>query len=115
VATKLFDPNIITEGEAIGFALPSGNPAVIPESRSAFAIKKDGEIYAYINSCPHIGVELNWQENQFLDSEGELIQCSTHGALFLINSGECVSGPCAGQCLQPVKLRIEPDGAYISD
>lgn len=115
MATKLFDSSILAEGEAIGFTLPNSNTSVTRDITSAFAIKKDGEIYAYLNACPHIGVELNWQENQFLDSEGELIQCSTHGALFLIDSGECISGPCTGKCLQPIKLNIKPDGVYLSD
>lgn len=62
-----------------------------------FAVKKNGQVFLYRNSCPHLGVELNWQEDKFLDMDGMLIQCSTHGALFLIEDGACVSGPCQGQ------------------
>ncbi|ARN72997.1 Rieske (2Fe-2S) protein [Oceanicoccus sagamiensis] len=71
-----------------------------------FAVKKGGQIYLYRNSCPHLGVELNWQQDKFLDMDGMLIQCSTHGALFLIEDGECVSGPCQGQQLQAVAFEI---------
>ena len=71
-----------------------------------FAVKKDGQVYIYRNSCPHLGVELNWQEDKFLDMDGMLIQCSTHGALFLIEDGACVSGPCQGQQLQAVEFEI---------
>lgn len=71
-----------------------------------FAIKKDTQVYLYQNHCPHLGVQLNWQEDQFLDIDGALIQCATHGALFLIEDGECVAGPCLGQALRPVPFQI---------
>lgn len=72
-----------------------------------FAIKKNGKIYVYENSCPHLGVELNWERDKFLDMDGALIQCSTHGALFLIETGECVSGPCLKQFLKPVAFTLD--------
>jgi nitrite reductase/ring-hydroxylating ferredoxin subunit len=37
------------------------------------------------------------------------IQCSTHDALFEVDSGTCVAGPCIGDALQPVELVIEDD------
>jgi nitrite reductase/ring-hydroxylating ferredoxin subunit len=40
------------------------------------------------------------------------IQCSTHDALFEIDTGVCIAGPCVGDHLQAVELVIE-DG-YIS-
>lgn len=73
---------------------------------SYFAVKKDGAIYLYRNRCPHLGVELNWQEDKFLDMDNALIQCSTHGALFLIEDGECVAGPCQGQSLEAITFDI---------
>ncbi len=72
-----------------------------------FVVMKDGVPYAYRNACPHLGIELEWEPDKFLDFEGVLIQCATHGALFVIESGECVSGPCLGQALQAVPARIE--------
>jgi nitrite reductase/ring-hydroxylating ferredoxin subunit len=82
---------------------------------SLFAVKKDGEIYLYRNSCPHLGVELNWMPDQFLDMEGQLIQCATHGALFLINNGECVGGPCQGDFLQAMPFEIKDGGVYLTE
>ena len=73
---------------------------------SFFAVKKNGQVYVYRNHCPHLGVELNWQEDQFLDMDGMLIQCATHGALFLIENGECVSGPCLGQRLEAIPFTL---------
>ena len=96
--TALCHVDDLGENQAKGFEL--GND-------SMFAIKRDGQIYVYRNSCPHRGVELNWLEDQFLDGDGELIQCATHGALFVIESGECIYGPCRGQYLQAVAFSIE--------
>ncbi len=96
--TALCHVDDLGENQAKGFEL--GNDSV-------FAIKRDGQIYVYRNSCPHRGVELNWLEDQFLDGDGELIQCATHGALFVIESGECIYGPCRGKYLQAVAFSIE--------
>ena len=83
----------IPEDGAKGFTVGEDN---------LFAVKRDGQIFLYRNSCPHLGVELNWLEDQFLDLDGALIQCATHGALFIIETGECVAGPCRGAYLQTV-------------
>jgi len=74
-----------------------------------FVVKHDGLLYAYINRCPHLGIALEWLEDQFLDVEKQFIHCSTHGALFLIDSGECVSGPCQGEFLEPVEICHDGD------
>lgn len=75
---------------------------------SCFAVKNlDGDIFVYANRCPHLGVELEWVADQFLDSEGALIQCATHGALFVIETGHCVAGPCNGQYLKTIPSTVE--------
>lgn len=94
----------IPAGSSRGFALPQ---------LSCFVVKDhEGDIYVYVNSCPHLGVELEWVADQFLDSEGMLIQCSTHGALFTIDTGKCVAGPCFGQYLKAIPFSIQ-DGAIV--
>lgn len=79
-----------------------------------FAVKKDAVVYVYKNHCPHLGTELNWQEDQFLDPDGALIQCSTHGALFLIEDGSCISGPCMGAQLTAITSRIDQNQVLIA-
>lgn len=74
--------------------------------RAIFVVRQNDTLRAYVNSCPHRGVRLEWQPNQFLDYEKQYIQCSTHGALFKIDTGECVVGPCNGQKLQPVECNV---------
>lgn len=96
----------ITEGASKGF--------VLTNMETVFAVKKDGHLFIYKNSCPHLGIELEWQEDQFLDNEGTLIQCSTHGALFLIDSGACISGPCLGKGLKTIPFSIIDNRVVIA-
>ena len=77
-----------------------------------FAVRKQGLLFVYRNQCPHRGLPLEWLEDQFMDSSGELIQCSSHGALFTVEQGRCIAGPCAGQTLDPVNFE-ERDGSIF--
>lgn len=84
------------------------------EERQLFAVRQDNSIFAYWNLCPHRNSPLNWVPNQFLDVENQLIQCALHGALFEIDSGFCIAGPCSGDSLQPVELRCEDHFYYVA-
>lgn len=93
-----------------GFTVETGvGPARI------FAVRAGGMVRAYVNSCPHIGTPLDWQPDQFLDAGGSLIQCSTHGALFRIDDGYCIHGPCAGRSLREVKVEVREEDVYAID
>lgn len=86
-----------------------------PEGSTLFITQRDGMFYAYKNLCPHLQVELEFLENQFLDQDQEYIQCSTHGALFNVETGECISGPCLGESLQKIAIQVHSDGGiYLS-
>ena len=78
-----------------------------------FVIHVNGRFFAYLNRCPHTGVNLNWQPGQFFDIYNQFIQCSTHGALFRFEDGFCVRGPCAGANLQSLPLQIENDDIRV--
>lgn len=97
-------PQQLTEGQSRGFLLDGIN---------LLAVRRDGQVYAYRNRCPHRGVPLEWQADQFLDHSQSMIQCATHGALFLIESGECVAGPCAGQSLQALACHEDAEGIWL--
>ncbi|MGX5218246.1 Rieske (2Fe-2S) protein [Pseudomonas sp. S9] len=94
----------LAESQSLGFEV-AGQQILI--------VRKDAQLFAYRNSCPHRGVPLEWQPNQFLDSSASLIQCATHGALFLIESGECVTGPCEGQSLATVDCGEDAQGIWV--
>jgi nitrite reductase/ring-hydroxylating ferredoxin subunit len=68
-------------------------------TRAAFAIRYGGRVYAYLNSCAHIPVELDWLEGEFFDHSKLYLICATHGATYEPESGFCVLGPCRGQRL----------------
>lgn len=78
---------------------------------SAFAVRYDGKVYAYLNSCAHIPVELDWLEGEFFDKSGLYLICATHGATFEPPSGRCIMGPCKGQYL--VALLVEERGGKV--
>ena len=76
------------------------------------AVRRGDRVFVYINVCPHIGSPLDFSPGQFLSLDRAHIQCSTHGALFRIKDGHCISGPCAGAGLTPVAVRVE-NGAVV--
>ena len=75
------------------------------EPAPAFAVRKNGNVYGYLNRCAHVAMELDWQEGVFFDFDGRDLLCSTHGATYDAASGRCVGGPCNGTPL--VKLTLE--------
>jgi nitrite reductase/ring-hydroxylating ferredoxin subunit len=81
--------------------------------RKLFATRRNGQVFVYHNRCPHRGVPLEWQPDQFLDPSASLIHCATHGALFLIESGECVAGPCEGRSLTGIISHEDHQGIWI--
>jgi len=91
-----------------GFSVESGGEQV-----DGFVVRRDNECFAYRNSCPHTGSPLDWVDHQFLDVEGALIQCAVHDARFLIESGECVMGPCPGESLEALSIRVQDDNVYL--
>ena len=78
-----------------------------------FLVYHQNKVLSYLNRCPHTGVNLDWVPNQFLDSKHEFIQCATHGALFKIESGLCVHGPCLGDKLKKVENVIIDNKIYL--
>ena len=45
------------------------------------------QVLGYLNKCPHDGVNLDWERNQFLDPNGIRLMCGKHGALFELGTG----------------------------
>lgn len=85
------------------------------DGHSVFVIRRDGHVHVYQNRCPHLGIELNWVPDQFLDHSGDLIQCSTHGALFRIDDGHCIAGPCRGKHLQAIRCAVVDDQIVLTE
>jgi nitrite reductase/ring-hydroxylating ferredoxin subunit len=77
-----------------------------------FVVRRGETAFAYLNRCPHRGHPLNWHPERFLTPDGGLILCASHGAVFEIESGACMGGPCRGIGLVPLELCVE-DGYVI--
>jgi len=78
-----------------------------------FVVQKEGQFYAYANSCPHTGAPLDWVEHQFLDLDLAMIQCAVHDARFDIETGQCQAGPCPGDSLQKLEVELRNDELYL--
>jgi len=72
-----------------------------------FVIRKDDQVYAYQNVCPHAQAPLEWNPDEFLDAKKENIICALHGAMFSIEGGDCLGGPCEGIGLTVVSVEIQ--------
>jgi nitrite reductase/ring-hydroxylating ferredoxin subunit len=80
-----------------------------------FVVRRGSTVRAYVNHCPHAGFPLNYLPDAFLAPHAPLILCVMHGALFDIASGECVSGPCAGQSLRVLPVRVSRGYVVLED
>lgn len=83
------------------------------ETTPAFAIRFRGKVYAYLNRCAHIGVEMDWMEGEFFDDSGLYLICSTHGATYEPESGFCTGGPCKGKSLQQLEIEERDGNIYL--
>jgi nitrite reductase/ring-hydroxylating ferredoxin subunit len=96
----------IADGGSKGFGPADGG------FTGLFAVRRGAAVFVYVNSCPHIGVPLDWAPDRFLKADGSRIICSTHGAEFDIEGGLCVRGPCLGDRLEGVMIQVK-DGLIL--
>jgi nitrite reductase/ring-hydroxylating ferredoxin subunit len=86
------------------------------EAVPAFAVRFEGRVHAYLNRCAHVAMELDWKAGEFFDAEGLVLICSTHGALYAPESGECLGGPCLGcSGLEPVAIEERDGTVYLKE
>jgi nitrite reductase/ring-hydroxylating ferredoxin subunit len=78
----------------------------------AFAVRFGGRVYAFLNRCAHVPIELDWVPGRFFDDSRRYLICATHGAMYEPRSGHCVAGPCRGARLGVVPV-VEHDGAVF--
>ena len=95
----------VADGGSAGFVVPvSGRPT------SVMAVRQGERVFVYVNDCPHTRAPLDFTPGKFLNLEGTHILCTNHGALFRIDDGHCVEGPCVGDDLEALDAVVE-DGA----
>ena len=102
---KLIQLNEIQEGSSLGIDI---------DENSFIVVRHKEQIHVYKNSCPHLGLPLEFMPNQFLTHDKSLIQCSSHGALFEHGTGICISGPCQGQSLKVIPFTVQEGWITVS-
>lgn len=80
---------------------------------AGFVVRQGESVYAYQNYCVHLGHPLNWAEDSFLTPKKDAIICASHGAVFEIDSGLCVAGPCTGKSLRAVEAEVKDGVVYV--
>ncbi|TAL82532.1 MAG: Rieske (2Fe-2S) protein [Rhodanobacter sp.] len=78
----------------------------VDELVSVILLRRGGQVWGYLNVCPHAGRRLDYAPGKFLLQQDTLI-CAVHGASFEQASGACVGGPCRGESLHRVRIRVE--------
>lgn len=79
-------------------------------------IKYEEEIKAYENNCPHQDVPLNEAYKIDVNPFDKTMKCSVHDAYFQVEDGYCIEGPCMGDELPPISIRVEENGdIYLAE
>jgi nitrite reductase/ring-hydroxylating ferredoxin subunit len=73
----------------------------------AFLVNDKGQFHAYVNRCRHMPTPLDFIRDQFLSADGRYLMCYTHGALYEFATGLCIDGPCKGESLFRLPVRVE--------
>lgn len=82
---------LVNSGEAVPFDV-----VYCGQTGLGFAIRYDDRVYAYLNRCSHVPMEMDYQPNRFFDLTGHWLICATHGATYSPKTGACQGGPCRG-------------------
>lgn len=83
---------------AVDATLPSG-------AENLIVLRLGDQAHVFLNVCPHAGRQLDYAPGKFLLKNDTLI-CAVHGATFNKADGLCVAGPCRGQHLRGIDVRV---------
>jgi nitrite reductase/ring-hydroxylating ferredoxin subunit len=78
-----------------------------------FLINDQGNFHAYVNRCRHMPTPLDFVRDDFLSDDGRFLRCYTHGALYEFGTGLCVDGPCKGESLYRLPVRVDRDEVLV--
>lgn len=94
--------DLIADGAARNYVLQIGDKRF-----HGFVVRRGEAVFGYVDRCPHQGLPLAQELDRYLTPDGDLIMCSWHGAVFSVEEGACVGGPCLGARLTswPVEVR----------
>lgn len=101
---KLCPLDDIHPGRARNFVIQTRNGRF-----HGFVVRGALGVHGYVDRCPHAGLPLAQTLDDYLTPDGRMIACSWHGALFRVDDGLCLGGPCAGQSLIAWPVEIAAD------
>ena len=78
-----------------------------------FVVRRGVAVHGYVDRCPHAGLPLARALDDYLTPAGDLIACGWHSALFDIETGACLGGPCTGGALTPWPVEVS-DGIIVT-
>jgi nitrite reductase/ring-hydroxylating ferredoxin subunit len=84
------------------------------QTLAGFLLRHEAGLVAYLNRCPHWGVDLDLGDERFYAPDVDRIYCKNHGALFRVPDGSCDHGPCLGQALWPFAVEEAGDDVWVS-
>ena len=84
------------------------------QAHPAFVLRFKGEVYAYLNRCAHVHMEMDWRPGQLFSLDKQHLICATHDAHYLPDTGVCVAGPCPrGSSLVRVNIEEREGRIYL--
>mgnify|MGYP003577696943 CR=1 FL=1 len=78
-----------------------------------FLINDRGSFHAYVNRCRHMPTPLDFVRDEFISEDGRFLRCYTHGALYEFATGLCIDGPCKGESLYRLPVRVDRDEVLV--
>ena len=100
--------DLIADGAARNYVLQIGDKRF-----HGFVVRRGEAVFGYVDRCTHQGLPLAQQLDRYLTPDGGLIACSWHGAVFTVEEGTCVGGPCLGARLAPWPVTMR-DGRIVT-
>ena len=97
---KTISANLIKNKSVVLVKIPDN-----PDNLSVIVYRRENQIYAWLNLCPHEGRKLNNDPDYLLNKKNNLLECMHHQALFDPITGGCEMGPCKGEKL--LKYEVE--------
>lgn len=104
VSASLIDPSDLPERGLVALDVEIGG-----ELASIIVDCDRSPRQAWRNCCPHQGRRLDYAPGRFLIDRGQLV-CASHGAVFRLEDGACVGGPCRGEHLARIEIQEQGDG-----
>ena len=76
-------------------------------------VRRPDRFFAYVNACPHQYLPLDYRGPQILSAAGDQLMCTSHGAMYDLETGVGTSGHGLGSSLDSVPLELTDDGRIL--